>query len=615
MTNSVSSGQLQHLQNEILEAIAGGESLKNIADLVCLRAQALAPTAICSILTVDAQGFLHPLAGPSLPDHYSAALDGIPIGPCAGSCGTAAYRGEPVEVVDIECDPLWAPFKASALELGLKACWSSPIKARDGRVVGTFAFYYRTARGPAELERQIVEKCVHVCAIAIEHDHARSRIRQLAYYDTLTGLPNRAQFQDRAAVMLASAARGVTVNVLYIDLDDFKCVNDTLGHRVGDLLLEGAAARLASCMTADSFVARLGGDEFAVVQFAKNGRGGACTLAECIIGMLDDPFEIDEQKVTIGASIGIAHTQAGCMDLAELSRRADMALYAAKSEGRRTYRFYSPELDAAAQLHRSVKQDLRAGIEAGQFVLVYQPIVVLETDELAAFEALLRWQHPTRGLVLPDDFIPIAEEMGSIDQLGEWVLREACTAAAGWTGDVKIAVNLSPLQVKQSRLVLQIKSILNESTLRPDRLDLEITESALLAENAATRITLNELRSLGIGISLDDFGTGYSSLRSLRAFPVDKIKIDRSFVSEIGRNADSDAIIRAVIGLAKDLGIQTAAEGIETQSQLRWLSAQGCTLGQGHYFSEPLSESQVRLLLANDARAGSDVPRMRRQST
>jgi diguanylate cyclase (GGDEF)-like protein len=615
MIHSVSSEQLQHLQNEILEAIARGESLKNVADLLCLRAQSLAPTAICSILTVDAQGFLHPLAGPALPEQYSLQLDGIAIGPCAGSCGTAAYLGEPVIVEDIATDPLWAPFKSLALPYGLRACWSSPIKARDGRVVGTFAFYYPTPRGPAELERQIVEKCVHVCAIAIEHDEVQSRIHQLAYFDTLTGLPNRAQFQDRAAVMLASAPPGTTVNVLYIDLDDFKSVNDTLGHRIGDLLLEAAARRLESCTSGDAFVARLGGDEFAVVLSARNGRAGASTLADCIIGEFDNPFEIDEQKVTVGATIGIAHTQPGCMDLDELSRRADMALYSAKSEGRRTHRFFAPEMDTSAQLHRSVKQDLRAGIETGQFVLFYQPIVVLETDELVAFEALLRWQHPTRGLVSPDDFIPIAEEMGLIDRLGEWVLREACSAAARWGGDVRIAVNLSPLQLRQSRLLLQIREILNDTMLEPTRLELEITESALLADSAATRVTLGELRRLGIRISLDDFGTGYSSLRSLRAFPVDKIKIDRSFVTEIGRNSDSDAIIRAVIGLAKDLGIETAAEGIENQTQLRWLYAQGCTQGQGHYFSEPLREAQVGLLLATDPNTGAHGPRVGQRLT
>jgi len=597
MTSSGSSELLQHLQNEILEAIARGESLEAVAELVCIRAESLAPTAFCSILKIDSQGRVHPLAAPSLPDHYSAALDGVQIGPCVGSCGTAAYTGEAVEVTDIATDPLWADFKSLALPLDLHACWSSPIKARDGRVVGTFAFYYRTKRGPADVERQLVEKCVHVCAIAIEHDEARQRIHQLAYYDTLTGLPNRTQFQDRAASILAAAGSGRTINVLYIDLDDFKGVNDTLGHRVGDLLLESVAQRLSSCMGPGAFVARLGGDEFAVVQKATNGRGGACALAERIIGVLDNPFDIDEQKVTIGASIGIADAQAGAMDLTELSRRADLALYAAKSEGRGHYRFFAADLDAAVQLRRSLKQDLRDAIAGGEFSIAYQPIITLETNELTAVEALLRWQHPTRGSVPPSDFIPIAEEMGLIGALGDWVLREACMAAAGWPRGIQVAVNLSPLQLRQSGLVLDVLGALNHADLHPQRLNLEITESALLAENAATRMTLHELHKMGVGLSLDDFGTGYSSLRSLRSFPVDKIKIDRSFVADIGRNKDSAAIIRAVIGLARDLGMKTAAEGIETRSQLQWLTTHGCTEGQGHYFSEPLGCTELRTML------------------
>jgi len=611
MNVSVSSEELQHVQNEVLEAIARGETLSAVAEMVCVRAEAMAPDTICSVLTVDAHGVLHPLAGPSLPDHYSAALDGVPIGPVAGSCGTAAYRGQPVEVVDIENDPLWASYKALALPIGLLACWSSPIKARDGRVVGTFAFYYKTCRGPADPERQIVEKLAHVCAIAMEHDEVRSRIHQLAYYDTLTGLPNREQFGDRAAAMLASAAHGVTVNVLYIDLDDFKSVNDTLGHRVGDVLLERVAQRLASCMINGAFVARLGGDEFAVVQSANNGRGGACALAERIIGMLDNAFDIDEQKVTIGASIGIAHSHVGCMDLAELSRRADMALYAVKSEGRGTYRFFAPEMDIAVQLRRDLKLDLRAAIDSGQFTLVYQPIVALDNCELTTVEALMRWEHPTRGNVSPVDFIPIAEEMGAIGTLGDWALREACATAARWPREIKVAVNLSPLQLRQSGLVLDIIGALNQSGLSPRRLDLEITESALLAENTATRVALHELNKLGVGISLDDFGTGYSSLRSLRSFPVDKIKIDRSFVGDIGRNADSAAIIRAVIGLALDLGIKTVAEGVETKSQLQWLSAHGCTEGQGNYFSKPLTAVEVAAMLhRQDCAELSPAPRM-----
>ena len=602
---------LQQLQNEILEAIARGAELKTIADLVCVRAERLAPGVLCSILTVDDVGVVHPLAAPTLPENYSAALEGLRAGPRAGSCGTAAYRGEPVEVTDIETDPLWADYKTLALPLGLNACWSSPIKARDGRVVGTFAFYYRDKRGPADMERRIVETCVHVCAIAIEHDEARSCIHRLAYYDTLTGLPNRAQFQERAIRILANAAPGSNVNILYIDLDDFKSVNDTLGHRIGDLLLESVARRLSACTDGSAFLARLGGDEFAIVQPSMRGRGPACALAERVIGVLDEPFEFEDQTAVIGASVGIAHTEAGSMDLAELSRRADMALYSAKSQGGGSYRFFAEEMDTAMQLRRKLKQELKAALAAGEFTLVYQPIVALETGELVAVEALLRWEHPLRGTVPPSDFIPIAEEMGAIGTLGEWALREACAAAAEWPREVRFAVNLSPLQLQRAGLVLDIVGVLNQYGIAPSRLDLEITESALLAENAATRAALRELRSVGIGLSLDDFGTGYSSLRSLRSFPVDKIKIDKSFVGDIGRNADSAAIIRAVIGLAHDLGLKTAAEGVETEGQLQWLALQGCTEGQGHYFSEPLSGAAVRAMLeTSDAvplapRAGS----------
>jgi len=593
----LSTELLQRLQNEILEAIARGATLKAVADLVCIRAESFAPGVLCSILTVDDKGLLHPLAGPSLPQKYSAALDGVPIGPDIGSCGTAAWRGEPVEVADIATDPLWADYKALAIPLGLRACWSSPIKVRDGRVAGTFAFYYREKRRPAEIERRIVEKCVHVCAIAIEHDEARSRIHQLAYYDTLTGLPNRTQFQDRAAGILANMARESTVSILYVDLDDFKSANDTLGHRAGDLLLEGVAQRLAACTAGAAFVARLGGDEFAIVQVAANGRNEASALAERVIATISEPFELDEQKVVVGASIGIGYARAGELDLAELSRRADMAVYAAKNDGGGTHRFFAEEMDVAMQLRRKLKQDLRSALAAGEFSLAYQPIVALETGELIAVEALLRWQHPLRGTVPPSEFIPIAEEMGVIGMLGDWALKEACAAAADWPRDIRIAVNLSPLQLQQPGLVLDIVGALNRHRIAPARLELEITESALLAENVATRTALRELHALGIVLSLDDFGTGYSSLRSLRAFPVDKIKIDQSFVRDIGRNADSAAIIRAVIGLAHDLGLRTAAEGIETEGHLQWLALQGCTEGQGNFISEPLSRDGVRAML------------------
>jgi diguanylate cyclase (GGDEF)-like protein len=596
MTGIVSVELLQRLQNEILETIARGAPLETIANLICERAEGLASAALCSILTVDTQGCVHPLAGPSLPPVYCALLEGLRIGPRAGSCGTAAYRGEPVEVIDIETDPLWTDYKSLAVPLGLLACWSSPIRARDGRIVGTFAFYYRDRRGPADVERQIVETCVHVCAIAIEHDEAHARIHQLAYYDTLTGLPNRSQFQDRAAAMLANAARGSTVSLLYVGLDHFKSINDTLGHRAGDQLLAAVAKRLATCTRESAFIARLGGDEFAIVQVSAGGRA-PIAQAECVLAALEEPFELDELRTTIGASIGIASAEVPLVDFDELWRRADMALDAAKRQGGGVYRFFAAEMDVAMQLRRKLKQDLRAALAGGEFSVVYQPIAALETGALVSVEALLRWNHPVRGSVPPSEFIPIAEEMGVIATLGEWALNEACAAATTWPRNIRVAVNLSPLQLKQPGLVLNVIGALNRNGLAPSRLELEITESALLAESPATRAALRELRAVGIQLSLDDFGTGYSSLRSLRAFPVDKIKIDKSFVGDIGRKADSAAIVRAVIGLAHDLGLKTAAEGIETEGQLQWLALQGCTQGQGHFISEALAHEEIRVLL------------------
>ncbi|GAA0711680.1 putative bifunctional diguanylate cyclase/phosphodiesterase [Dokdonella soli] len=602
-----SSEALQRLQGEALEAVARGEALRTVAERICRGIEVLAPDVHSSILAVDEQGRLHPLAAPSIPEQYSAALEGVPIGPGAGSCGTAAFRGEAVEVTDIATDPLWQDYRQLALPLGLRACWSSPIKARDGRVVGTFAFYYGSKRGPSALERWIVGQCVDLCAIAIEHDAVHSRIQQLAYYDPVTGVPNRAYFQDHATQVLTTLGVGRSANILYIDLDDFKGVNDTLGHRMGDLLLEAVARRLSACISDGAFVARLGGDEFAIIQQAGSGQEEGRLLARRINAVLDEPIEIEEQRVTIGASIGIAQATSADVDLAELSRRADMALYEAKNAGRRTHRFFAPAMEAAVQSRRSLKQDLRNAVDAGEFSLVYQPIIALETNEPVAVEALLRWWRAGRGEIPPSVFIPIVEEMGLIGTLGEWVLREACATAAGWPRAITLGVNLSPLQFRKHGFVLDVVNALRHAGLPANRLDLEVTESALLARDVATRVALHELHDLGIRLSLDDFGTGYSSLQSLRSFPFDKIKIDMSFVRDISMDADSAAIIRAVIRLARDLGMKTAAEGVETRAQRDWLARQGCTEGQGYWFSKPISAAELHTLLAQPRRADEPI--------
>ncbi len=564
-----------------------------------MRVEALAPDVICSILTLDANGCIHPLSGGSrLPEAYSQALEGVQSGSHAGSCGTAAWRGEPVETRDIATDPLWVDYRALALSHGLRACWSSPINARDGRVLGTFAFYYTSQRGPAELEREIVDKCVHLCVIAIEHEHARERISQLAFHDSLTGLPNRICFRERGTEILAALRPPQSVHLLYIDLEDFKGVNDTLGHRVGDHLLESVARRIVGCVPVGTFVAHLGGDEFAVVLVGTHGRADAATLAGKIVAALGEPFKLDDRKVTIGANIGIAGTAAGDVDLVELSKRADMALYTAKRERRRSFCFFEPGIATRIQLRRSLRHDLRAALAAHEIELAFQPLVALDTGQVRSVETLARWRHARLGDVAPDDFIPVAEEAGLIGELGAWVLDEACRIAAAWPPSVCIAVNLSALQIKERDVVADVERALFRSGLPAGRLDLEVTESALLVEDAATRAVLQRLRAMGIRISVDDFGTGYSSLRSLRTFPFDKIKIDMSFVRDIGRNTGSTAIIRAVIGLAQELGMTTTAEGIETESQWTWLANQGCDEGQGFYVSEPLAAAQMQAFLA-----------------
>ncbi len=601
MNGSVPNAALLQLQGEILEDVAHGVALPAIADHVCMVAEELAGDVLCSILTVDSEGRLHPLAAPSLPSAFTSATENLPAGPLSGSCGASAWTGEAVESIDIATDSHWQPFVSIALGFGLRACWSSPIKAIDGRVLGTFAFYYREPRGPTALERDIVEHCVHVCAIALAHDEAQARIFQLAYYDALTGLPNRIQFQQIAEQAIVGLPRGANIVLHSIDLDDFKAVNDAFGHRAGDQLLVEVARRLiAIAHDTGTRVARLGGDEFALVQVSQDATER--NIAERLVEVIEQPFELEDACVDIGASIGVAHGEAG-MSLEELSRRADLALYAAKRDGGRKYHHFSPDMDEHGRLRTSLKQDLRRALDDGDFRLVYQPIVDLANNELIAVEALLRWNHPEQGEVSPEVFIPIAEEAGLIGVIGDWVLREATQAAAAWPRPIKLGVNLSPLQLRRPGLVRKVIDVLQETGLPPHRLDLEVTESALLARDSATRQALRHLHDHGVHLSLDDFGTGYSSLQLLRMFPFDRIKIDMSFVRDIGINAGSMAIIDSVIRLAGELGMRSTAEGVETARQCAWLLAHSCTEGQGHWFSEALDEAALRDLLARQPSA------------
>ena len=403
--------------------------------------------------------------------------------------------------------------------------------------------------------------------------------------------------------MSRNVRRGESFAVLCLDLDHFKNINDTLGHPVGDTLLQVVAARLRDCLREKDIVARLGGDEFAIVQVETEQPVSATALAQRILDVMSAPFEIDGHQVVIGTSVGIAIAPTDGAKSDQLLKNADMALYRAKADGRNAFHFFEAEMDAKMQARRSLELDLRKALVAGEFELFYQPQLNLEVNEIIGFEALLRWNHPTRGCVTPDQFIGLAEETGLIVPIGEWVLRQACSQASTWPANIKVAINLSPIQFRNKSLVPTVLAAIAAARLAPDRLELEITEAVLLQSTADTIATLHRLRRLGVRIAMDDFGTGYSSLSYLRSFPFDKIKIDRSFIRDLTLRDDSIAIIRAVSRLGRDLGMSTTAEGVETEEQLAQVKAEGCTEVQGYLFSAPCSASELPKLLGTLTRA------------
>ncbi|MCA1393505.1 EAL domain-containing protein [Bradyrhizobium sp. IC3123] len=426
---------------------------------------------------------------------------------------------------------------------------------------------------------------------------AQAKISHMARHDALTSLPNRVLFHEQLEQGLRQTKSGDQLAVLCLDLDHFKDINDSLGHPIGDALLKEVGRRLEATVGEQDTVARLGGDEFAVVQIGRSEEIAARSLAGRLVEVISAPYQIDDHQIVIGVSIGISLSPQDGSNPDELLKNADLALYRAKADGRGTYRFFETGMDARAQARRLLEMDLRAALQRDEFEVYYQPIREVASGRVVAFEALLRWNHPQRGLIAPISFIPLAEETGLIVQLGEFVLRSACADAATWPDDVDVAVNLSPVQFKSPNLIAAVTEALAISGLGARRLELEITESVLLQNSEATLTTLHELRAMGVRISLDDFGTGYSSLSYLRSFPFDKIKIDRSFVSELATREDSMAIIRAVTGLGRSLGIVTTAEGVENDAQLELLRREGCTQAQGYLFSKPRPASDVAIML------------------
>ena len=427
-----------------------------------------------------------------------------------------------------------------------------------------------------------------------ERQRSEGRIAHMARHDALTDLPNRVLMRERLEHELKRVKRGECLAVLCLDLDQFKGVNDALGHPIGDELLKLVADRLRGCTREPDTVARLGGDEFAIIMTQMQEPTDAAALSKRIRKSIIKPYQIEGHQIVTDISIGISIAPFDAEEADPLLRNADMALYGAKADGRGTYRFFEPEMNTRMKARRELEMDLRKALVGKEFELYYQPLVNLQSNDVNAFEALLRWNHPKRGMISPADFIPVAEETGLIVPLGEWVLKAACYEAIDWPDHIKVAVNLSPAQLNNRNLLNMVTGALAESGMPAQKLQLEITESVLLQNTFATLATLHELRKLGVQIALDDFGTGYSSLSYLRSFPFDKIKIDRSFIQDLSTGTEPVAIVQAVANLAKCLNMTSTAEGVETQQQMDMLMSMGCTEMQGFLFSRARPANEIR---------------------
>jgi diguanylate cyclase (GGDEF)-like protein/PAS domain S-box-containing protein len=723
------------LENTMLSRISASLSLHDSLCAVVEAVEQVSPGMLCSVLLLDRDGkHLRSGVAPNLPAEYTAFVDGVEIGPQVGSCGTAAFTGQLVVVGDIATDPKWAAFKEIALRHGLQACWSVPITGSSGRVLGTFAMYYRAPRTPTAHELQLMETATRLAGIAIERARAQEALERreqelrtvmdsvpamicyadrearfvylnrrfadwlgfprdsligrpvrevvdaetfqvmqphiahvlaggevhyerrqrahdgrqydfdvhylphfdsagsvcgyfvmlndvtarkqdeellyfLANHDQLTALPNRNLFAEHLGRAIAQEARqGEKLAVLFLDLDRFKNVNDTLGHNAGDVLLQRVAGRLREALRESDLVARLGGDEYTVLLQPLADVQEAAVCAQKLIDALARPIEIDGHELFVTCSIGISVFPEDAKDAATLLKNADSAMYKAKEQGKNTYQFFSDEAAAHNFEHLMLETNLRRALEREEFVLHFQPIVDLRQRRVTGMEALVRWQHPDFGMVAPARFIPLAEETGLILPIGAWVLEQACrqTRALQQQGfaDLHVAVNLSPKQFRQKNLVRSIAGILARSGLDPRFLELEVTESSIMEHADITIRTLHELKSMGIHLSIDDFGTGYSSLSYLKRFPIDSLKVDQSFVRDIPGDPEDAAIASAVIALGHSLRLTIVAEGVETAEQLTFMRERGCHRVQGYFFARPMTVAELPEYLSGSGAKG-----------
>jgi len=588
---------------EILEMIAIGRPAVEIYDAIALMYEGRHPGMRCSMLELHGNKLLHGGA-PSLPEAYCEAINGLKYGPDVGSCGTSTFTGKRVIVENIETDSKWADIKHVALPHGMRCCWSQPIKNSSGKVLGAFGMYYDYPATPDAEETNDLKSAARLAGIVMERDQAQKRIRELAYKDELTGIASRAYFLLTLEELIKTSDRhNRRFSLLYIDLDNFKDINDSLGHDVGDALLKAVAERLDSVGREVDFVARLSGDEFCILVDDVNDDYIAANVAQHCLDAISQPYEIATRKLSPACSIGIAYYPENGDNVSSLLKAADISLYAAKEHGKNCYAFYKPELTQKAEYRFQVEQFLREAIEKQQLTLVYQPQVDINTGQITGVEALSRWHHPILGHVPPIEFIATAERIGMIKPLTEWVLTTACKQAIAWKKAgmplLRMAVNISPSHFLDRDIVSLVNWVIEEIGMTPSELELEVTESVVQTDQQNLLI-IQDLKDLGVFLAIDDFGTGYSSFASLKHLKVDCLKIDKYFVDDMLVDEDARILVGSMIEMGHNLGHGIIAEGVETSEQLEMLKNLGCEIAQGYLFSKPFDADQISELLESD---------------
>jgi diguanylate cyclase (GGDEF)-like protein/PAS domain S-box-containing protein len=596
-------------QAEVLEQVARGVPLNQTLLTIAGALERHFPRFSCAIMLTDTEtSTLRVGAAPSLAARFVHLVEGTPISVSAITCGAAAALGEPVYVADVVADDRWIEHRDIAHTHGIHACWSTPIVANDGAaVLGTLDVFVGEPRSPADEHRQVFALLAQLASIAIERKTFEDHLTHQSMHDPLTGLPNRLLFLDRLGQSIARCQRmKSSVGVVFLDLDRFKNINDSLGHDAGDELLIAVARKLESVIRPGDTVARFGGDEFTVLCEDLSGQGArelAIEISERLLATVIRPMVVRGTEMFVGASVGIALASSGDERPEEMLRDADAAMHHAKESGRGRVEVFDDTMRTRALTAHSTENALHRALERGEFRLFFQPIVALSDAHCLGAEALVRWQHPERGLIGPAEFIGHAEETGLIVQLGWWVIQEAARNAARWQLEhaepFQVSINLSARQLVQPDLAAGVADVIAQTGVRPSSLCFEITESVLMDDADTVIDVISRVRALGVEFAIDDFGTGYSSLGYLKRFPVDAVKIDRSFVSGLGADPGDAAIVSAVIGLAHALGLRVTAEGVETEAQLAALIGLECDEAQGYFFLPPQPAPDLRSLIAS----------------